>query len=58
MGHQLQSRSENVPNADNELNWVREDIPATIIEKPSHVMQEMDYEDESDFDDTLLDFLD
>ncbi|XP_020204521.2 uncharacterized protein LOC109789889 [Cajanus cajan] len=58
MSEQLEPRGVNAPNDDGEFNWVREDIPATIIEKPLHVMQEEEYEEESDFDDTLLDFMD
>jgi hypothetical protein len=34
---------------DGELNWIREDIPAAIIEKSSVVMEETRNED-SDFD--------
>ncbi|KAJ1390448.1 Transposase-associated domain [Sesbania bispinosa] len=58
MSDQLEPRGINAPNDDGEFNWVGEDIPATIIEKPSHVMQEEEFEEESDCDDTLLDFMD
>ena len=40
-----------------EVNWVREDIPATVIETPTHVIEEVEYEDDSDVDDTLWDFM-
>ncbi|KAJ1376384.1 hypothetical protein SESBI_49992 [Sesbania bispinosa] len=52
------TRSVNATNNDSELNWVREDMPPTIIERLSHVMHEMEYEEDSDYDDTLLDFFD
>lgn len=39
---------------DGELNWVREDIPGTIVDKPPPFMQETRYEDDSDFDNTVL----
>jgi hypothetical protein len=48
----------NASNNDYQPNWAREDIPATIVEKPSHVMDEVEDEDDSDLDDTLLDFMD
>ncbi|KAK7328924.1 hypothetical protein VNO77_23061 [Canavalia gladiata] len=48
----------NASNNDNEPNWVREDIPATVIEKPLRVMSEIEYEEDSDSDNTLLDFTD
>ncbi|XP_058751372.1 uncharacterized protein LOC131624455 [Vicia villosa] len=41
-----------------ELNWVREDIPATIAETP-HEMNEAESDGEDfDYDDTLFDFMD
>ncbi|KAI5435912.1 hypothetical protein KIW84_022366 [Lathyrus oleraceus] len=40
---------------DGELNWVREDIPGIIVDKPPPFMQETIYEDDSDFDNTVLD---
>ena len=40
-----------------EVNWVREDIPATVIETPKRVIEEVEYEDDSDVDDTLWDFM-
>ncbi|XP_050915202.1 uncharacterized protein LOC127130179 [Lathyrus oleraceus] len=39
---------------DGELNWVREDIPGTIVDKPPPFMQETRYEDDSDFDNIVL----
>ncbi|KAJ1423659.1 Transposase-associated domain [Sesbania bispinosa] len=42
---------------DGELNWVREDIPTTVTEKPLHVMLDSEYEGDSDADETLLDFM-
>lgn len=59
-------RNLNAPNNDDELNWVREDIPATEVDMPSHVMHESEHgeeddeeeDEEDDFDDTLLDFMD
>ncbi|KAJ1375836.1 hypothetical protein SESBI_50579 [Sesbania bispinosa] len=50
------TRNINTSNND-EVNWVREDIPATIIEKTLHVTEETENEDDFDFDDTLLDFM-
>ncbi|KAI5435930.1 hypothetical protein KIW84_022381 [Lathyrus oleraceus] len=40
---------------DGEVNWVREDIPGTIVDKPPPFMQETRYEDDSHFDNTVLD---
>lgn len=34
-----------------------EDIPATIVEKPSHVTKESEDKDDYDLDDTLLNFM-
>ncbi|GAU46340.1 hypothetical protein TSUD_401990 [Trifolium subterraneum] len=48
----------NASNNDNEPDWVRGDIPAIIVDKPTHVMNEVENEDDSDLDDTLLDFMD
>jgi len=47
-------------NAADEINLVREDIPRTIIEKPANILQGIEDEDEedSDFDDTLFDYMD
>lgn len=42
---------------DNELNWVMEDIPTTIVEKPSHVTKESEDKDDYDLDDILLNFM-
>ncbi|XP_058761988.1 uncharacterized protein LOC131635383 [Vicia villosa] len=48
----------NGENTDGELNWVREDIPATIAETP-HEMNEAESDGEDfDYDDTLFDFMD
>jgi len=43
-------------NNDGELNWVREDISATVFEKPSKVGEENTFGDE--VDDTLFVFMD
>jgi len=49
----------NASSNDNELNWVREDIPATIVEKPLLVVKETEEDnDDYDFDDTLFDYMD
>jgi len=47
-------------NAADEINLVREDIPRTIIEKPANILQGIEDEDDedSDFDDTLFDYMD
>ncbi|CAI8607369.1 unnamed protein product [Vicia faba] len=44
-------------DGDGELNWVREDIPATVTEIPSREMKEAESDGEdSDYNDTLFDF--
>lgn len=59
MGNQSEFEATSV-NAADEINLVREDIPRTIIEKPSNILQwiEEEDEDDSDFDDTLFDYMD
>ncbi|KAJ1410151.1 hypothetical protein SESBI_22177 [Sesbania bispinosa] len=48
----------NIDTSNNdEVNWVREDMPATIIEKTLHVAEETENEYGFDFDDTLMDFM-
>jgi len=54
MGDQSQL---NASDNDDELNWVREDMPVTIAEKPSKHL-EKNYSDDLDFDDTLFDYMD
>ncbi|XP_004514854.1 uncharacterized protein [Cicer arietinum] len=41
----------NASNNENDLNWVREDIPATIVEKLVDVIKEFEEEDDYDLDD-------
>ncbi|XP_058741009.1 uncharacterized protein LOC131613346 [Vicia villosa] len=54
----LQAESGENSDGDGELNWVREDIPATIAETP-HEMNEAESDGEDfDYDDTLFDFMD
>jgi len=54
MGNQSQL---NVVDNDDELNWVKEDMPATITEKPSQDLEKSSSNDH-DFDDTLFDYMD
>jgi len=44
----------NASSNDNDLNWVRETIPTTTVEKSPLVMKES----EEDNDDTLFDYMD
>jgi len=44
-------------NTDAELNWVRNDMPVTIFQKPSTAVEE-DIFPEDDIDETLFDFMD
>jgi hypothetical protein len=59
MGNQSEFESTSVDaTTDDEINLVREDIPTTIFEKPSDDLQRTEDEEDSDFDDTLYDYMD
>jgi hypothetical protein len=59
MGNQSEFESTSVDaTTDDESNLVREDIPTTIFEKPSDDLQGTEDEEDSDFDDTLYDYMD
>lgn len=48
MGDQSNLTAQEAYQNDDEINWAREDMPATIIENPLDVMQEAENEDYSD----------
>ncbi|XP_058785062.1 uncharacterized protein LOC131659973 [Vicia villosa] len=54
----LQAKSGENSDGDGELNWVREDIPATIAETPYEMNEAESDGDDFDYDDTLFDFMD
>ncbi|KAK2416592.1 hypothetical protein QL285_038977 [Trifolium repens] len=57
MGNQSEFEATSVnARTDDEFNLVREDMPTTILEKPSD--EGTEDEDDSDFDDTLYDYMD
>ncbi|XP_058746586.1 uncharacterized protein LOC131619515 [Vicia villosa] len=54
----LQAESGENSDGDGELNWVREDIPATIAETPYEMNEAESDGEDFDYDDTLFDFMD
>ncbi|MCI04357.1 hypothetical protein A2U01_0025404 [Trifolium medium] len=59
MGNQSEFEATSVnATIDDEINLVREDMPTTNFEKPADDLQGTEDEEDSDFDDTLYDYMD